>query len=117
MATYAQDSLTVFFIGNIKGERYEVFWDGTLLLKFKGSPSYKYSFKIPIDESWKEKGYIDKISIYRKGNFGLSYKEIGFTVGYEPKKYLVMWRHPNMKNRSAVTYRWEDKEPLRPPSH
>jgi len=112
---YAQDSLKVFFIGNIGGERYEVFWDGKLLLKFKGSTSYKYAFKIPIEESWKRDGYIDKLTIYRKGSLGLSYREIGFTVGYEPKKYLVIWRHPNMKNRSAVIYRWEDKEPLRAP--
>jgi hypothetical protein len=109
------DSVRVFFIGNIKGERFEVFWNGKLILNFKGSGSYKYSFVILREHSWEEKGRIEHLMIYRKGRLGLRYKDLNFSAYYEPKKYLVIWRNPMLKNGSSVQGSWSDKEPMQLP--
>ena len=95
-----QDSVDVFFIGNTTGEKFKIFWDGKLILTFKGSKSYKYNFKVPREEAWVNKRYTGKFLVYRKSAFGLSYKEIGaFNPGYEPHKYLVIWRNPRLKKQ------------------
>jgi len=111
--SYSQgDSLRVFFYGNVKGERFKVYWEGRMLLKFKSSASYKYSFKIPREKSLEKDGLIEHIMIYRKGVFGLRYRDLVFQVDYEPKKYLIIWRNPMLKNWAAVQGRWSDKEPI-----
>jgi hypothetical protein len=111
--TFAQeDSIKVFFIGNYPGEKFRVFWEGKLILEFKGDRSYKYTFQVPRDASWIKKGYTNKFVIYRRAAWGFAYKELGgFNPGYEPKKYLIIWRNPRLKNRAAIQTRWSDKEP------
>jgi hypothetical protein len=113
-----QDSVDVFFIGNTPGEKFKVFWDGKLLLAFKGNKSYKHEFKVPREDMWKVKGYTNKFSVYRKPSFGIRYKEIGtFNPNYDSKKYLVIWRNPKLKNRAAIQTSWSDKEPLHIPDN
>lgn len=106
------DSVDVFFIGNIPGEKFKVFWDGKLLTTIKGNRSYKYRFKIPRDSMWQDKDYTNKFSVYRKPTLGLRYREVGtFNPNYEPKKYLVIWRNPKLKNRAAIQTNWSNREP------
>ena len=111
-----QDSVKVFFIGNYPGEKFKAFWDGKLLLAFKGSESYKYEFKVPNDESWVQKNYTPKFTVYRKASLGLRYRQLGaFNPNYEQKEYLIIWRNPRLKNGTAIQTRWSDKEPLHIP--
>jgi hypothetical protein len=87
------------------------------MLDFVGTDSYKYAFKIPKEETWAKKGYIEKLTVYRKGKLGLKYHDTGFFSGYESKKYLVIYRNPLLRNRSAVNPVWSDIEPKRPSGH
>ncbi|NBP71176.1 MAG: hypothetical protein EBR30_07840 [Cytophagia bacterium] len=111
--SYGQsDSLEIFFIGNIKGEKYKIFWDKGAAMNFKGTTSYKYSFKVPReDKSWSERGWINNVSVYRKGRFSLSYKEVPLTIEYENKKYLVIWRNPALRDQIALQVNWSNTEP------
>lgn len=110
------DSLEIFFIGNIKGERYKIFWGERAVMNFKGTASYKYSFKVlREDKSWLERGWINNVSVYRKGRLSISYKEVPFTIEYENKKYLVIWRNPALRNQIALQVNWSDKEPKKIP--
>jgi hypothetical protein len=107
------DSLTVFFTGNIKGERFQVYLHHERILSFKGSGSYMYSFKIPNRPiEWEKRGYIAELNVYRRGFLGFKFKDTNLTTGYEPKKYLVIWRNPLLKNKAAIQSRWTDKEPV-----
>lgn len=115
--SYGQsDSLEIFFIGNIKGEKYKIFWGEGAAMNFKGTTSYKYSFKVPReDKSWSKRGWINNVFVYRKGRFSLSYKEVPLTIEYENKKYLVIWRNPALRNQIALQASWSDKEPKKIP--
>lgn len=115
--SYGQsDSLKVFFIGNVKGERFKVYWCGKEVLSFRGSESYKYSFKINRIPSWETNGNIANLMVYRKGRFGLKYVDLNPFVPYESKKYLIIWRNPFLKKSAAVEIKWSDKEPKRIPN-
>lgn len=114
---YSQiDSLTVFFIGRVPNERFKVYWNGIKALEFKSTNSYKYTFKIPRDDSWIRKGNIEQLTIYRKGKLSLVYRDVGFYAGYEDKLYLIINRNPRLRKKLAVDPSWSNDEPKQPPA-
>jgi hypothetical protein len=116
LSGYAQtDSLKVFFIGQVPGEKFQVYWKGKKVLDVSGSTSYKESFSIPKEERWRSSGGVDDLTVYRRGKFGVRYKDTGFFSGFENKKYLIIKRNPRLKNRAAVEAFWSDVEPKKPP--
>jgi hypothetical protein len=117
-STHAQttgDSLEIFFIGNKKGEKFNVYLDTSLLISFTGTHAYKHSIKIPRMQAWETRGQIIELNIYRKGKFGLSYKMVGFGEDYErDKKYLILWRAPHLKKFRPFIGRWSNEKPILP---
>jgi hypothetical protein len=111
------DSLIIFFIGNKSGENFEIYFKGKLLLKFKGSGSYKYSIAIPKLSVWDKRRQIIEIDIYRKGKFGIKYRHVAATYQYDPdKKFLILWRAHHLKNYFPFIDSWSNEEPLQLPA-
>ena len=107
------DSLKIFFTGyDFKGEKFKVLHESKEVLKFKAGERYKYSFTIPKDSTWKY-GRPLSIHIYRKGKFGLCYRDLEFNAFYEPgSKYLQIYRDGMLRNKYAVDYKWVNEEPF-----
>lgn len=105
------DSLRVYFVTSVKGEHYRIFWNGNSAINLKTSKNFKFIFNVFREKSWKENGQIKNVTIYRKGGFLTSYKEIPTTILNEEKKYLVILRNPSFKRRVALQFIWTDEEP------
>lgn len=109
------DSLRVFFVGQVPREKFQVYWKGKKVLDFEGSTAYKKSFSIPRETTWQSSGGVTDLIIYRKGKFGLRFRDTAFFSGFEDRKYLIIKRNPRLKNRAAVEAIWSDVEPRTPP--
>ena len=107
-----KDSVTVFILGRSqKGEKYKVYYNGQMILRFKSARLYMYDFNIKKGSDWK---YGTRINLYivRKGRFGVIYRSIGLNPYYDGKsRYYILRRSDRLKNKYAFEYLWADETP------
>jgi len=111
----SDDSLTVFFVGTKKGERYRVYFQNKLVIEFRSSSSYKHSVTVPRLGIWEKGGQVIELVIFRRGRFGFSYRQVTSSYKYQGgKRYLILTREDYMKNFFPFAERWSDEQPQKP---
>lgn len=111
------DSLTVYVIGGLKGEKFKIYFDGKLKLKYKGDRTFYFSFNVPRSIHWADKAQINELVIYRRSRFSFSYRSLSFVLEpYDPKsKFLVLRRSAILVPAVSFEGVWTDEPPKRPP--
>jgi hypothetical protein len=104
------DSIRVFFIGGSSPEKYKFYYEGKLVFSVKVKDSFNYTFRLNTVKIWNG-NHVSGIQIYRKGRFGIKFRDTGEQISYEPNKYLIIKKNPFLKNRIAVDHYWSDTKP------
>ena len=110
---YSQDSVQVFVIGGgVDGEKFRFYYKDRKVLNFKVDGNFKYEFKIPMEKGW-QYGSSIPLFIYRKGRFGLFYRNVVPAIYYDDAhKYLIFERDYGRKNRFPLEFSWSNMIPL-----
>jgi hypothetical protein len=113
VVAFAQsDSLKICFVGYSNGDQYKIYSETVVKLHIREKGKFKYLFQIPIDSAWRVGYPIHNISVSRKGKLAFRYRETGLQIPYDnTKRYLVIRRNPELKNKYAVDFIWTDKIP------
>ncbi len=105
------DSVKIFFIGATSSrEKFKFYYYGKLIFFVKVKNSFNHSFSLKNVKVW----YGDDLAgfhIFRKGRYGLKFRDTGQQISYEPHKYLIIKKNPWLKNRFAVDHYWSDTKP------
>jgi hypothetical protein len=114
--TVVTDTINVIMTGLYKGEKYRIYYNGalvkTLNCKSKiedGTCDFEFKLIGKIIQS----GDLLPLFIFRKGRFGLIYRETKLSILYNPHyKYLRIYRNFKFKNKYSIDYKWINEKPM-----
>lgn len=94
--------------GLFNKEKYQIFIDGELYREIKPG-NFNFYITIPLDSNIKGCMPLN-FDIYRKGKFGLFFRDTNCGAFYnEEKKFLIIYRNHKLKRRFAIDAIWSDE--------